>query len=180
MDPFLMLAFLMSQSIRTGQLSPAWTFEDGLILYKRRVHIPSSSPILQEVLHAIHNATHEGSEKTLHRFRQTFHTPKAKQTVQQFVSDCIVCQRNKTEHLHPAGLLQPLPIPEQIWEDISMDFIEALPKVGGKSVILTVVDRLSKYAHFIQSSLYPSGTSVLSNNCSSKILFRDSQITWIT
>ena len=45
--------------------------------------------------------------------------------------------------------MQPLEVPAQIWSDISMDFIEALPKVYGKSVILTVVDRFSKYAHFI-------------------------------
>ena len=30
-----------------------------------------------------------------------------------------------------------------------MDFIEAFPKVGGKSVVLPIVDRFSKYAHFI-------------------------------
>jgi hypothetical protein len=65
----------LAQSIRIGQLSTAWTFKDGLILYKRQVHIPSSLPILQEVLHTIHNSTHEGSEKTLHRVWQTFHTP---------------------------------------------------------------------------------------------------------
>ena len=46
-------------------------------------------------------------------------------------------------------MLHPLEVPSQVWADISMDFIEGLPKVGGKSVILTVVDRFSKYAHFI-------------------------------
>jgi hypothetical protein len=36
-----------------------------------------------------------------------------------------------------------------VWSDIGIDFIEALPRVQGKKVILTVVDRFSKYCHFI-------------------------------
>lgn len=69
--------------------------------------------------------------------------------MRDWLRSCVTCQRNKTETLRPAGLLQPLDVPSQVWADISMDFIEGLPKVGGKSVILTVVDRFSKYTHFI-------------------------------
>jgi hypothetical protein len=59
-----------------------------------------------------------------------------------------VCQRNKGEIVKSLGTLQPLPIPPSIWKDISMDFITDLPKSGNKSVIMVVVDFLSKYAHF--------------------------------
>jgi hypothetical protein len=60
----------------------------------------------------------------------------------------VTCQQNKSEHTLPAGLLQPLPIPEQKWESISMDFITGLPKVQGKDYIYVVVDKLTKFAHF--------------------------------
>jgi len=88
-------------------------------------------------------------QKTLHRLRADFFIPGDRNLFQDFVRTCMTCQRNKTQAMQPAGLLQPLPVPSQVWADISMDFIEGLPKVGGKSVILTVVDRFSKYAHFI-------------------------------
>jgi hypothetical protein len=61
---------------------------------------------------------------------------------------CEVCQRYKSEHQHLVGLL-PLPVPQGVWTDVALDFVEALPQVCGKSVILTVVDRFIEYCHFI-------------------------------
>jgi hypothetical protein len=68
------------------------------------------------------------------------------------VAQCPVCQISKTEHVSYPGFLQLLPIPDQKWSDISLDFVEGLPKSRGKDVILVVVDRLTKYAHFLPLS----------------------------
>ena len=63
------------------------------------------------------------------------------------------CANNKKiEHIHPAGLLHPLLIPEQKWESISMDFITGLPKVQGRDCLYVVVDRLTKFVHFFSIS----------------------------
>jgi hypothetical protein len=71
-----------------------------------------------------------------------------------------VCQRNKGETIKSPGTLQPLLIPPSIWRDISMDFITGLPKLGNKSIIMVVVDPLSKYAHFC-SLQHPFTTSTM-------------------
>lgn len=81
-----------------------------------------------------------------------FHWAGMKGDIRQFIRECETCQRNKAENIFPSGLLQPLPIPTRVWTDISMDFIEGLPKSKGYSVIMVVVDRLSKYGHFIPIS----------------------------
>ena len=71
------------------------------------------------------------------------------QQVKNFVKECAICQKNKAKHVPYPGLLEPLPIPDMAWTHISMDFVEGLPKSQGKDVILVVVDRLTKYSHFI-------------------------------
>ena len=68
--------------------------------------------------------------------------------------ECLVCQQNKVETINTPGLLQPLSIPSQRWEEVSMDFITGLPKSEGKSVIMVVVDRLTKYAHFVHYHIH--------------------------
>lgn len=135
--------------IVAGVLTEPWRLKDGLILHGDRVFLVATSPHVQTALRLAHDAGHEGIQKTLLRLRAHFHVPHDWALVRDFVRACTTCQRNKTESLHPAGLLQPLDVPSQVWSDISLDFIEGLPKVHGKSVILTVVDRFSKYAHFI-------------------------------
>lgn len=107
-----------------------------------------------------HAAGHEGVEKTVHRLRAEFYNPHLLKKVRKYVRGCAVCQRNKSEHLHPAGLLQPVTVLSEIWSDTTMDFIEGFTKVGGKSVILIVVDRFSKFAHFIPLSHPYSASSV--------------------
>lgn len=66
--------------------------------------------------------------------------------------ECPTCQVTKGENVHIPGLLEPLEIPDMAWSHITMDFIVDLPLSRGKDVTLVVVDRLTKYAHFLALS----------------------------
>jgi len=99
-------------------------------------------------LHTSPVGGNSGFLKTYHRVKKDFFWDGLKNNVQRFVAECVVCQQNKVETIKTPGLLQPLSIPSQCWEEVSMDFITGLPKSEGKSVIMVIVDRLTKYAHF--------------------------------
>lgn len=47
-----------------------------------------------------------------------------KTLVKEFIKVCDIYQTNKIDQSKPGGLLHPLPIPEKIWSDIAMDFVE--------------------------------------------------------
>jgi len=92
---------------------------------------------------------HTGIAKTTSRICSQFYWPKMYQDIKSFIKSCRICQQAKTETTLPTGLLQPLPIPAQVWDDIAMDFINGLPPSQGFTIIMVIIDRLSKFAHFI-------------------------------
>lgn len=70
-------------------------------------------------------------------------------TVLQFVQKCSVCLQAKLDRACYPGLLQPLPVPNAAWEIISLDFIEGLPLSCGANAILVVLNKYSKFVHFV-------------------------------
>ena len=107
---------------------------------------------LVEYFHGDAVGGHSGVHVTVKKLGAIFYWKGLKKMVKQWVRDCDVCQRQKPDLSGYLGLIQPLPILEKIWSEVSMDFIEKLPISHGKSVIMVVVDRLSKYAHFMALS----------------------------
>src|SRR4029434_5585224 len=73
-----------------------------------------------------------------------------------YVQACAVCATQKSSHQAPAGLLRPLPIPSRPWSHISKDFVSGLPPSEGNTVILVIVDRFSKAAHFVPLPKLPT------------------------
>nr|KYP73577.1 Retrovirus-related Pol polyprotein from transposon 297 family [Cajanus cajan] len=138
--------------IRAGKSFLYYREQDGLLFWKDRLVIPKQSPLTLKLIQEFHDSPiggHAGYLRTYQRLLVQFYWHGMKQQVYDYVRQCQVCQQAKVSHFLPGGLLQPLPIPERIWDDIAMDFITGLPLVNGYTVIMVVVDRLSKYAHLI-------------------------------
>lgn len=129
-----------------------YNLQDGLIRYQGRIWIGANTSLQTKIIQAFLTTPvggHSGMQATFQQLKKLFHWKGLKQDVQTFVQQCAICQQAKHKECKLPGLLHPLPIPDNAWQDISMDFIEGLPKSNGYNVILVVVDRLTKYAHFI-------------------------------
>jgi hypothetical protein len=82
--------------------------------------------------------------------KERFSWNNMKRDIAEYIAKCDVCSRVKAEHQKPAGLLQPLKVPEWKWDQIGTDFITGLPRTkSGYDSIWVVVDCLTKVAHFI-------------------------------
>jgi len=140
-----------------------YSLDNGIIRYKNKLWIAQNSALQTKIIAAFHSSAiggHSGTKATYQRLKTHFAWKGMKMAVEDFVKQCSVCQQAKHTNHSPPGLLQPLPIPEGVWMDISMDFIEGLPKSNGYSVIMVVVDRLTKFAHFVAVK-HPYTTSTI-------------------
>lgn len=138
----------------------ATTFPDyevvgDILRFKGLVVVGSSTKLRQDIIKEMHNTAyggHSGIQGTYMRVKRVFYWPNLKTEVLEWIQKCDVCHRSKSGGGPYPGLLQPLPILEQAWTHITMDFIEGLPTSQGKKVIFVVVDRLTKYSHFLPLS----------------------------
>ena len=81
--------------------------------------------------------------------------------VVEYIARCMECQKVKDEHRHPAGLLQPVPIPEWKWDVVTMDLITKLPKMRLQNdAVMVVVDKLTKATHFIPVKTTHKATNI--------------------
>ncbi|TQD77792.1 hypothetical protein C1H46_027665 [Malus baccata] len=126
---------------------------DGMLMQENRMYVPNNEELKKEILDEAHcsaYAMHPGGTKMYHTIRPFYYWPGMKREIAEYVSRCIVCQQVKAERKKPFGRLQPLPVPQWKWENITMDFVYKLPRTqNGFDGIWVVVDRLTKSAHFI-------------------------------
>ena len=127
--------------------------EDGILRCQGRLWVPMVDGLREELMHLIHSSSysmHPGITKMYHDLKDHYWWDGMKRDVTEFVTKCMTCQQVKAEHQKPAGLLQPIEIPQWKWEEITMDFMIGLPKTPkGHDSIWVIVDRLTKSAHFL-------------------------------
>lgn len=127
--------------------------DHGLIYTERgRIYVPEVPVIKQLILYELHDsplAGHLGTAKTLEAITHRFYWPRMHAEIRKYVSSCPACQSNKASTQAPAGLLQPLPIPDRPWQQVTLDFITQLPRTArGHDAIVVFVDKLTKLQHF--------------------------------
>ncbi|GJR08219.1 gag-pol polyprotein [Tanacetum coccineum] len=127
-----------------------YVVQDGFLFQNGRLCIPKGS--IQDLLireaHGDGLAGHFGNTKTLKILNEHFYWPCMIKDVQALITRCSTCHQAKST-FHK-GLYTLLPTPNQPWEDISIDFIVALPRTQrGEDSIMVVVDHFSKMAYFI-------------------------------
>nr|GAT46648.1 TY3B-TY3B protein [Mycena chlorophos] len=151
---------LADWKIEANWSNPRWPqyhlAESGLLYFQdfegnNRLCVPEKqrTPLIAETHDTPTEAAHAGYHRTYNRIAATYYWPRMSRDIKQYTSTCDICQKSKPRRHSRVGLLQPIPIPAQPFEVVSMDFIPELPKSEGFDNVLVITDKLTKYAIFI-------------------------------
>jgi Chromo (CHRromatin Organisation MOdifier) domain/Integrase zinc binding domain len=104
---------------------------------------------------------HRSVNSTLEKVKWDYFWLRMNWSVKWYVQTCDLCQCNKATNQKTMGLLQSLPIPIGQWTSVSMDFITHLLLMPqGFDAITVIVDRFTKWAHFIPSKMTDNAEDV--------------------
>ena len=119
----------------------------GLLRISDKVYVPENLPTLAVLLiHHVHeqpSTGHQGRNRMVRLLSSRFHLKNLAQRVAKYLKNCPVCCK-LARHTGPHPLLSPLPVPDALWRDISVDFVRPLPTSGEFNMIMVVVDWLTK------------------------------------
>jgi hypothetical protein len=154
----------MRQLIKDNKTSAFLEDSQGTLWLGKRICVPNLRHLKELILREAHDSAysiHPASTKIYKDLKTRYWWYGMKRHIAEYVSLCGTCQRVKAEHQRPAGLLQPLKIPQWKWEEIGMDFIVGLPRTqAGYDSIWVILDRLTKVAHFIPVKTTYSGAKL--------------------
>ena len=141
------------QIVSTGDKIDYAIDESGGLLYKNRLCVPNVTDLRRKILYESHNTVftmHSGGNKMYRDMKQYYWWRGMKKDIFEYVSKCLTCWQVKAEHQVPSGLLNPLPIPQWKWDNITMDFVSGFPLTQRKhDAVWVIVDILTKSAHFL-------------------------------
>ncbi len=118
--------------------------------------VPNVRQIREHIIAENHDTPlsgHPGRNKTIDLVSRNFWWPSLYKDIREYVANCEICQKAKSRNQTPPGHLQSLPIPSYPWQHVTMDFITGLIETPrGYDCIAVVVDRLTKYVHFVPTT----------------------------
>jgi len=143
----------IKKKINIGKAPEFAIDNQGTLWYRKRLCVPNEEELKQQILTEAHTtpySIHPGGTNLYKDLQEKNWLHGMKRDIAVFVIRCDSYQRIKAEHQRPAGLLQPLRVPEWKWDTIGMDFIVGLPRSQhGNDAIWVITDLLTKVAHFI-------------------------------
>jgi len=153
-EPIAQAAQELRKSSTHSLRSAEWSECNGLLYYHGCIYVLDTSDLRRRIVSLCYDtkvAGHPGRFKILELIPQSYWWLNMSQDIGLYVSHCDLCLCTKIQCHLLSGELQPLPIPEERWDVISIDFISELPESGRYDSIMVAVDSVGKHFHFVET-----------------------------